>query len=172
MNDGSFESTNPKYPDCNNLINNKYNMKFVDKYGMNEVVVTPNKDLSGMSNSQIEKYLEDESHWQILTDDYEKAQNNHNFKYDPINVGTYNYVAYDKTIKFVELDNVTVKKTKSKEHQAYDVKPYLGNEEGSSNWGNVPGLIYRNTRNDKDENLKKLNNTTSQIYNYWNENYF
>lgn len=80
MNDGSFESTNPKYPDCNNLINNKYNMKFVDKYGMNEVVVTPNKDLSGMSNSQIEKYL--------------------------------------------------------------------------------------------DENLKKLNNTTSQIYNYWNENYF
>ena len=70
-------------------------MKFVDKYGMNEVVVTPNKDLSGMSNDEIYDYRTDATHWQILTDDYKKAQNDQNFKYDPVNVGTYNYSAYD-----------------------------------------------------------------------------
>lgn len=68
-----FTSTNPrKYPSYQTY-GNEYNMKFVDIYGMNEVVVTPDKDLTGMSDSYIIDYLKNPEHWLILTDDYEKA---------------------------------------------------------------------------------------------------
>ena len=96
-----YISSNPNYPSYSTNWN-EYNLKFVDKYGMNEVVVTPNKDLSGMSSEEIYNYLTDATHWQILTDDYDKAKNNSNFKYDPVNVGTYNYSAYD--FDYVNID--------------------------------------------------------------------
>ena len=40
----------------------------------------------------------------------------------------------------------------SDDHQKYDVKPYLGGKKSYSNWGNVPGLIYGNTRAQRDKN--------------------
>ena len=157
-----FTSSNPKYPDCKDLKNNIYNMKLVDKYGMNEVVVTPidiNSDLTKPEN------------WQILTDDYDKAKNNPSFKYDPINVGTYNYSAFD--FDYVNLDG-TIKKSSSSKHNKYDVYPYLGGKSKYSNWGNVPGMIYRNTKKDRDNNknlyedeILKPNGGEDKIYNYW-----
>ena len=115
-------------------------MKFVDIYGMNGVVVTPDKELSGMSDEDIYNYLIDADHWQILTDDYEKACNNPNFKYDPANVWTYNYSAY-----YVNIDG-SIKSTSKSDHDKYDVYPYLGGKKSYSNWGNVPGLIYGNNK--------------------------
>ena len=102
-----------------------------------------------MSHDEIYNYLTDESHWLILTDDYQKAENNHNFKYDPVNVGTYNYSAYD--FEYENLDG-TLKVTSSDLHDFFDVKPYLGGKKSYSNWGNVPGLIYGNTRSQRDKN--------------------
>ena len=123
-------------------------MKFVDKYGMNEVVVTPDKDLTDMSDSYIIDYLKNPEHWLILTDDYEKAQNNPNLKYDPVNVGTYNYCGYEKGVKFINLDG-TIKKSSSSGHQNYDVHPYLAKY---NNWGNVAELIYGNSKEQRDNN--------------------
>ena len=97
---------------------------------MNELVVTPDTDLSQMSDDEIQNYLKDASHWQILTADYNKAQSDSNFKYDPVNVGTYNYVAYDESIDFVELDGITERKTEGSYHKKYDVYPYLGGKNG------------------------------------------
>ncbi len=119
---------------------------------MNELVVTPDTDLSQMSDDEIQNYLKDASHWQILTADYNKAQSDSNFKYDPVNVGTYNYVAYDESIDFVELDGITERKTEGSYHKKYDVYPYLGGKNDYSNWGNVPGLIYDNTSTAKERN--------------------
>ena len=147
-----YISTNEAYPSYSTY-GNEYNMKFVDKYGMNEVVVTPDTDLSQMSDDEIKNYLKDESHWQILTADYNKAQNDPNFKYDPVNVGTYNYCGYEEGIEFVySYDETKVKNSSSDDHQKYDVKPYLGGKKSYSNWGNVPGLIYGNTRSQRDKN--------------------
>ena len=146
-----YISSNLNYPSYSTY-GNEYNMKFVDKYGMNEVVVTPDKSLNGMSDEEIYDYLTDANHWQILTDNYVKAQTNTYFKYDPVNVGTYNYVAYDKSIDFVELDGITERKTKSSDHKKYDVNPYLGGKGDYSNLGNVPGLIYDNTSTAKKRN--------------------
>ena len=148
-----FTSTNPrKYPSYQTY-GNEYNMKFVDIYGMNEVVVTPDKDLTGMSDSYIIDYLKNPEHWLILTDDYEKAQNNSNFKYDPVNVGKYNYCGYEEDeeenkIKFINSDG-TIKKSSSLGHQNYDVHPYLAKY---NNWGNVAELIYGNSKEQRDNN--------------------
>ena len=166
-----YISSNSNYPSYSTY-SNEYNMKFVDIYGLNEVVVTPDKDLSGMSNDDIYEYLTDASHWQILTADYNKAQNDTNFKYDPVNVGTYNYVAYDKSIDFVELDGITKRKTESSDHKKYDVSPYLGGNDDYSNWGNVPGLIYDNTSTAKERNGNLYNATINRdnadtIYPFW-----
>ena len=166
-----YISSNSNYPSYSTY-SNEYNMKFVDIYGLNEVVVTPDKDLSGMSNDDIYEYLTDASHWQILTADYNKAQNDTNFKYDPVNVGTYNYVAYDKSIDFVELDGITKRKTESSDHKKYDVSPYLGGNDDYSNWGNVPGLIYDNTSTAKERNGNLYNVTINRdnadtIYPFW-----
>ena len=89
-----------------------------------------------------------------MTDDYEKAKNNPNFKYDPINVGTYNYSAFD--FDYINLDG-SKKKTSSSNHNTYDVYPYLGGKSKYKNWGNVPGMIYRNTKEDKEYNIKMYN---------------
>ena len=62
-------------------------------------------------------------------------------KYDPVNVGTYNYSAYD--FDYINPDG-TPKKTSSLSHDKYDVQPYLKDGE---NYGNVPGLIYGNSKN-------------------------
>ena len=158
-----YISKNDYYPSYSTYWN-EYNMKFVDKYGMNEVVVTPNKDLSGMSNDEIYDYLTDATHWQILTDDYKKAQNDQNFKYDPVNVGTYNYSAYD--FDYINLDG-TPKKTSSLSHDKYDVQPYLKDGE---NYGNVPGLIYGNSKKqrDKNEDYYYDNANTAVFSDYWN----
>ena len=43
-------------------------MKFVDIYGMNEVVVTPDKYLSGMSDEDIYNYLIDADRCRSLAD--------------------------------------------------------------------------------------------------------
>ena len=161
-----FDSSNPVYPSYSTY-GNEYNMKFVDKYGMNEVVVTPkniNADLKKADN------------WLILTDDYNKGCNDPNFKYDPVNVGTYNYSAYD--FDYINLDG-SKKKTSSTKHNAYDVYPYLGNcpEYSSKNYknlGNVPGMIYRNTKSNRDNNSKiygekilSPNNNRDFIYEHW-----
>ena len=45
-----------------------------------------------------------------------------------------------------------MKNSSSDDHQKYDVKPYLGGKKSYSNWGNVPGLIYGNTRSQRDKN--------------------
>ena len=120
---------------------------------MNELVVTPDTDLSQMSDDEIQNYLKDASHWQILTADYNKAQSDSNFKYDSVNVGTYNYSGYEKGVKFVySNDESRVKNSSSENHQEYDVYPYLGGKKSYSNWGNVPGLIYGNTRAQRDKN--------------------
>ena len=91
----------------------------------------------------------DADHWQILTDDYEKACNNPNFKYDPANVWTYNYSAYD--FDYVNIDG-SIKSTSKSDHNKYDVYPYLGGKKSYSNWGNVPGLIYGDTKRQRDKN--------------------
>lgn len=138
---------------------------------MNEVVVTPDKDLSGMSDEDIYNYLIDADHWQILTDDYEKARNNPNFKYDPVNVGTYNYSAYD--FDYVNIDG-SIKSTSKTDHDKYDVYPYLGGKESYSNWGNVPGLIYGNTKRQRDKNgyyhddiVVQTTNDNDVVFNNW-----
>ena len=147
-----FTSANELYPSYSTY-GNEYNMKFVDKYGMNEVVVTPDIDLSSKDDEYIKEYLKNPNHWLILTDDYNKALNNPNFKYDPVNVGTYNYSGYEKGVKFVySNDESRVKNSSSENHQKFDVRPYLGGKESYSNWGNVPGLIYGNTRAQRDKN--------------------
>ena len=161
----TYVSSNSDYPSYSTYWN-EYNLKFVDKYGMNEVVVTPNKDLNGMSNEEIYNYLTDATHWQILTDDYEKAQKNPNFKYDPVNVGTYNYSAYD--FNYVNLDG-TKKETSSSKHNEYDVYPYLGGKKSYSNWGNVPGLIYGNTKAQRDVNEDYYKQTANlNVFSFWN----
>ena len=120
---------------------------------MNEVVVTPDTDISQMSDEEIKINLKDASHWQILTADYNKAQRDSNFKYDPVNVGTYNYSGYEKGVEFVySNDESIVKNSSSENHQKFDVRPYLGGKKIYSNWGNVPGLIYGNTRTQRDKN--------------------
>ena len=120
-----------------------------------------------MSRDEIYNYLTDESHWLIITDDYQKAENNHNFKYDPVNVGTYNYSAYD--FEYENLDG-TPKVPSSDLHDFFDVKPYLGGKKSYSNWGNVPGLIYGNTRaqRDKNEDYYYEYANTAVFSNYWN----
>ena len=168
--DTEFISTDNAYPSYSTY-GNEYNMKFVDIYGMNEVVVTPDKDLSGMSDEDIYNYLIDADHWQILTDDYEKARNNPNFKYDPVNVGTYNYSAYD--FDYVNIDG-SIKSTSKTDHDKYDVYPYLGGKKSYSNWGNVPGLIYGNTKRQRDKNGNYYDVSVSKyeediIYERWGE---
>ena len=133
---------------------------------MNELVVTPDTDLSQMSDDEIQNYLKDASHWQILTADYNKAQSDSNFKYDPVNVGTYNYSAYD--FDYINLDG-TKKKTSSSNHNNYDVYPYLGGDKSDyKNWVNVSGLIYGNTKTQRDENEKYYNQTANlNVFSFW-----
>ena len=168
-----YISTNEAYPSYSTY-GNEYNMKFVDIYGMNEVVVTPDTDLSQMSDDEIQNYLKDASHWQILTADYNKAQSDSNFKYDPVNVGTYNYCGYEEGIKFVYFyDETKVKNSSSDDHQKYDVKPYLGGKKTYSNWGNVPGLIYGNTRAQRDKNGDFYRSVADEsVYDMWWERVF
>ena len=141
---------------------------------MNEVVVTPNKDLRGMSDDDIYDYLKDANNWQILTDDYDKAKNNSSFKYDPINVGTYNYSAFD--FDYINLDG-SKKKTSRNKHNKYDVYPYLGScpEDSSKDymdWGNVPGMKYDNTRAKRNRNGDDYkNNANNEVYKKWNEEF-
>ena len=121
------------------------------------------------SDSDIIDYLKNPEHWLFLTDDYEKAKNNPNFKYDPINVGTYNYSAFD--LDYINLDG-SKKKTSSSKHNTYDVYPYLGGKSKYSNWGNVPGMIYRNTKSYRDSNLTKYNNSAAvTVYEEWREKF-
>ena len=165
MNNGYFESSNENDYPSYSTYGNEYNMKFVDKYGMNEVVVTPNKDLSGMSNEDIYNYLTDATHWQILTDDYQKAKSNSNFKYDPVNVGTYNYAAYD--FNYINLDG-SIKETSSDLHNLFDVYPYLKKLKKGKNWGNIYCLIYGNTRQQRDDNYDYYKeNADYDIYDMW-----
>ena len=172
--DTEFISTDNAYPSYSTY-GNEYNMKFVDIYGMNEVVVTPDKDLSGMSDEDIYNYLIDADHWQILTDDYEKARNNPNFKYDPVNVGTYNYSAYD--FDYVNIDG-SIKLTSKTDHDKYDVYPYLGGKKSYSNWGNVPGLIYGNTKEQRNSNgayskkvVVKNKDNKDEVYEKWSDSF-
>lgn len=173
FNKTEFTSENSAYPSYSTY-GNEYNMKFVDKYGMNEVVVTPNKDLSGMTHEEIYTYLLKASNWQILTADYNKAQNDSNYKYDPVNVGTYNYCGYEKGIEFVYSYDETEKKTStSDDHQKYDVKPYLGGKKSCSNWGNAPGMIYGNTKKQRNNNGDYYTDTADQdVYEMWWERKF
>ena len=173
FNKTEFTSENSTYPSYSTY-GNEYNMKFVDKYGMNEVVVTPNKDLSGMTHEEIYTYLLKASNWQILTADYKKAQNDSNYKYDPVNVGTYNYCGYEKGIEFVYSYDETEKKTStSDDHQKYDVKPYLGGKKSCSNWGNAPGMIYGNTKKQRNNNGDYYTDTADQdVYEMWWERKF
>ena len=173
FNKTEFTSENSAYPSYSTY-GNEYNMKFVDKYGMNEVVVTPNKDLSGMTHEEIYTYLLKASNWQILTADYNKSQNDSNYKYDPVNVGTYNYCGYEKGIEFVYSYDETEKKTStSDDHQKYDVKPYLGGKKSCSNWGNAPGMIYGNTKKQRNNNGDYYTDTADQdVYEMWWERKF
>lgn len=108
---------------------------------------------------------------------HNKAQNDPNFKYDPVNVGTYNYCGYEEGIEFVySYDETKVKNSSSDDHQKYDVKPYLGGKKSYSNWGNVPGLIYGNTRAQRDKNgdyhdisVLKDKDDKDLIYKNWSE---
>jgi len=52
----------------------------------------------------------------------------------------------------------SVKASTSKEHQKYDVLPY---RKDGSNLGNVPGLIYGNTKTQRDANEKYYNQTAN-----------
>ena len=173
FNKTEFTSENSAYPSYSTY-GNEYNMKFVDKYGMNEVVVTPNKDLSGMTHEEIYTYLLKASNWQILTADYNKAQNDSNYKYDPVNVGTYNYCGYEKGIEFVySYDETEMKTSTSDDHQKYDVKPYLGGKKSCSNWGNAPGMIYGNTKKQRNNNGDYYTDTADQdVYEMWWERKF
>ena len=97
-------------------------------------------------------------------------------KYDPVNVGTYNYSAYD--FDYVNLDG-SKKKTSFSKHNDFDVYPYLGNCSGDKkkdykNFGNVPDMIYRNTKDDRDNNkdiyedvILNLSDGKDRIYTYW-----
>ena len=126
------------------------------------------------SDSYIIDYLKNPEHWLILTDDYEKAKNNPNFKYDPINVGTYNYSAFD--FDYINLDG-SKKKTSRNKHNKYDVYPYLGScpEDSSKDymdWGNVPGMKYDNTRAKRNRNGDDYkNNANDEVYKKWNEEF-
>lgn len=89
-----------------------------------------------------------------------------NFKYDPVNVGTYNYSAYD--FEYVTIDG-NVKETSEDLHNKYDVYPYLGDKEEYNNWGNVPGLIYGNSKDDRNQNGKHYDKYANKhVYeDYW-----
>ena len=141
---------------------------------MNELVVTPDTDLSQMSDDEIQNYLKDASHWQILTADYNKAQSDSNFKYDSVNVGTYNYSGYEKGVKFVySNDESRVKNSSSENHQEYDVYPYLGGKKSYSNWGNVPGLIYGNTKEQRNATVHIVKNKDNkdEVYEKWSDSF-
>ena len=123
-----------------------------------------------MSRDEIYNYLTDESHWLIITDDYQKAENNHNFKYDPVNVGTYNYCSYETSIPGHD------KPEDKRLHSILDVLPY---RDDGGNWGNVIGLIYGNSMSARNYNgeyhdthslidiYKKYEDEQDEVFVYW-----
>ena len=81
-------------------------------------------------------------------------------------MGTYNYSAYD--FEYVTIDG-NVKETSEDLHNKYDVYPYLGGKEEYNNWGNVPGLIYGNTKKQRNKNEDYYYDTanTDVFTKYW-----
>jgi len=153
MNDGDFISTNPDYPSYSSY-NNLYNLKFVDINGIYEVVVTPKGDISGMSDEELEKHLKDSSNWQIITDD--PNNEDPNFKYDPVNMGTYNYCAYDERISGHDA------KSDKRAHNILDVYSFY-------DFANVKGLRYGNSKDERNKNAKDYLEINNNYFGNWEE---
>ena len=158
MNNGQFESSNKEYPDCLSY-NNEYNMKFVNKNGLYEVIVSPKHEIRGMNPSQIEVELNNPINWVILTADLNI--NDDNFRYDPVNVGTYNYYASLPSYGLIKKGNASII------HHAFDVQPFY-------TWGNVKGLPYGNSIDEREANgFYYRDNANKDVYiswsDYWNE---
>ena len=158
MNNGQFESSNKEYPDCKSY-NNEYNMKFVNKNGLYEVIVSPKNEIRGMNQYQIEAELNDPRNWVILTVD--PNNNDDNFRYDPVNVGTYNYYASLPSYGLIKKGNA------STIHHEFDVQPFY-------TWANVKGMPYGNSKDERNANgLYYRDNANKEVYkgwsDYWNE---
>jgi hypothetical protein len=127
--------------------NNHYNLKFtsLSYNGIYEVVVTPKDDISGMTEEKIIEYLKNPNNWLILTDDKNAAGN---FKYDPLNMGTYNYHA-----------NCAEKKEDEKLHNTLDVDPY-------KTYGNVKEFKGINKKQ-RDLNGNKQTGTSNDVRKFW-----
>ena len=151
-NNGYFKSSNPKYRSYSSY-NNEYNMKFVDKNGLNEVIVSPKHDLRGMSHDDIYKELNNAYNLVILTAD--PNNDDENFRYDPVNVGTYNYYASLPSYGSIK------GKIASLIHKQYDVSPFY-------EWGNVKGLPYGNSVDERDANGDFYTHTANRkVFNDW-----
>lgn len=112
-----------------------------------------------MTHEEIYEYLTKAENWVILTDDINN--NNSNFRYDPVNMGTNNYFASlpindDTTRIAIKINDYW--------HRKYDVSTFI-------KWGNVKGLKYGNTNNEADENYIFYNDKANKkIYDeYWKE---
>ena len=152
MNNGIFASSNSNYKSYFSY-NNEYNMKFVDKYGLNEVIVSPKDDIGNMTYDEIYDYLTKAENWVILTEDYNNTDPN--LRYDPVNMGTYNYCAYDKRIPGHDSSEDKDK------HSALDVDTFY-------DWGNVKGLFYGNSKKQRKKNGEYYEtNANKKVYEFW-----
>ena len=162
MNNGYYKSSNVDYTNYSSY-NNEYNMKFVDKYGLNEVIVSPKDDIRNMTHDEIYEYLTKAENWVILTDDINNQ--NPNFRYDPVNMGTYNYCAsLPITSLFATIDIKRIIKSGENDsiHEKYDVSTFR-------TWGNIRGFMYGTTKEEKTVNIDYYdNNANKKVYDkYW-----
>ncbi|MDR0918279.1 MAG: hypothetical protein LBM93_03390 [Oscillospiraceae bacterium] len=147
MNNGDFESTNLKYPFYSSY-NNEYNLKFVTKDGLFESIVSPKISLENLSNDEIIELLKNPDNWVILTD---MNSDNPNHRYDPVNMGTYNYFA---SLAGNPFDDA--------KHRVLDVETFFS-------YGNVSGLFYGNSKTSRNENgeFARKSTLTDMIFDYY-----
>jgi hypothetical protein len=130
-------------------------MKFVNKNGLYEVIVSPKHDLRGMSHEEIYKELNNAYNWVILTADPNNTDEN--FRYDPVNVGTYNY--YASLPSYGKIKG----KFASEVHNFYDVQPFY-------NWANVKGMPYGNSLDERNANGFYYRDTANKnVNNSWED---
>ena len=76
-------------------------------------------------------------------------------KYDPVNVGTYNYYASLPSYGLIKKGNASLI------YNEYDVLPFY-------DWANVKGMPYGNSKDERDANGYFYNNNANKIvYDDW-----